>query len=1405
MKKNKIRKNFNIFLVFIMFINLINLNISYADTNIDVKAPVNMVRNINKNQVLLNEEFTVNYKFQPQPIPIGDIVPEAYLKDKEIVIVMDTSGSMDWDLQGNDPWWNEDSRMDIAKSAANLFIDKLKNDERVEVSLVSYSDIAEVENFNGNKFLKIFEGNNSNTIKNRINNLTPYGSTNIGDGLRRAYYTLINEGESNARKFIVFLTDGSPTAFSFDDIKTTSPSWWSNGIGIKVVNEREYDVKKIINATYKTDSGKANKYFYNWNSDDYNDYSLNYAKTIAEMIKSNNDIESFFIAFSQGSNTNKLKEISEEANGYYKEAMTDEAINEVYEKLSEQIASDLPIHAIYFQETFPDGLEITDVPNGMEVNGQTITGDIGSIMYNLNEETNQFEAEPFEFSIKLKAKQTGDYTLGKNNSSLISYTDIDGTADTKKYFPESNISVYEQNPPQIQASIKNIAANSNEYTLTITVDESSNIKVYNIRDKELWAGYKNKGTFSITLNKADLVGNYIKIKAVDKFNNSVIENTPVINIISIDLDDDLNINGKIDGTINIQTEPNSTITEIKLNDVIIANDKLTDNGQYSHITDFNIGDNIIDIKAVNEYGNISILSETVFVENVEAPLAEVIVQVTDATGLIEPKLDTEGSDETEVIRQIDPVKLKGDAIAGITINGDRLETKEYQFVEVDNENEVPRMPTDGWIDLGDPDVTIVESNTFEAYPDLIKDKQGYLSVKHYDYSGDHSTREITFGNPTNDGVVHQKAEIDSHNYYNDEDGTPVFFGDSMISSTGGANKAMKVWGYFVPKETGRYKLGAFSDDGAYGYIIIDGDKKEFVEDWRIAPPENRSNDVEFDLEAGKVYPIYMEWYEGQPVRKAFVPIYKINNSNWINIPKDCFYPSSDNTPGLVNTAYFEKSTLDNQVQFPNKTGIYYIAINTTNKKGTSESEREILYGPFIYDKTSPKNASIIINNGDQYTRDNDVKLALEATDAVEMIISENSDFSGANWEDYTSIKSFTLSTGDGIKTVYVKYRDEAGNETGVVNDSIYLDTTAPSGYSAEIDQEVINRSNEKELSFTFGDAEVGAIYNFIITSDGGTAEVTGSGRITDSNQQISGIDVSGLEDGVLTLKVTLTDEAGNTGEEVTDTVNKDLQIIITIDEPIMTDNIIQIDERDKVEISGTGDIGIKVKVNIKDKIGNYIETPETTIGEDGKYKFSGIDITSLEIGVLDITAIATDLSGNQETVTKKVNILIDISLLNISRTDENDNVKLAPFKDLSGNYSGELKIVSRFKIDQGVDELVLNFTENPNIKLEYLNLKKLNEEGNQYDDEFSYVNDRAGDGTNNSIHIGSQSQKLQSGTYDCFLTVEMWGIPQEKINNDEDVIDYILQLDEVILDDKYNYPQINKVIDIIIVELPNLL
>jgi hypothetical protein len=58
-----------------------------------------------------------------------------------------------------------------------------------------------------------------------------------------------------------------------------------------------------------------------------------------------------------------------------------------------------------------------------------------------------------------------------------------------------------------------------------------------------------------------------------------------------------------------------------------------------------------------------------------------------------------------------------------------------------------------------------------------------------------------------------------------------------------------------------------------------------------------------------------------------------------------------------------------------------------------------------------------------------------------MELSNSSNFASSTWQPYATTLPWTLTSGAGSKTVYVKYRGISGSEIGAANDSI--DLTVP--------------------------------------------------------------------------------------------------------------------------------------------------------------------------------------------------------------------------------------------------------------------------------------------------------------------------------------------------------------------------
>jgi hypothetical protein len=62
-----------------------------------------------------------------------------------------------------------------------------------------------------------------------------------------------------------------------------------------------------------------------------------------------------------------------------------------------------------------------------------------------------------------------------------------------------------------------------------------------------------------------------------------------------------------------------------------------------------------------------------------------------------------------------------------------------------------------------------------------------------------------------------------------------------------------------------------------------------------------------------------------------------------------------------------------------------------------------------------------------------------------MRISNDGTFDSEPWEAFAASKPWTITAGDALKTVYIKFRDVAGNESGAFTDTITLETVLPTG------------------------------------------------------------------------------------------------------------------------------------------------------------------------------------------------------------------------------------------------------------------------------------------------------------------------------------------------------------------------
>ena len=109
-----------------------------------------------------------------------------------------------------------------------------------------------------------------------------------------------------------------------------------------------------------------------------------------------------------------------------------------------------------------------------------------------------------------------------------------------------------------------------------------------------------------------------------------------------------------------------------------------------------------------------------------------------------------------------------------------------------------------------------------------------------------------------------------------------------------------------------------------------------------------------------------------------------------------------------------------------------------------------------------------------------------------------------------------------------------------------LDNQVPTGHSVTFDAGLYGPATASSVSFTIDDPEIYSTYSYTITSSGGAGSVTGSGTVPlpnagdPSELQVTGVDISSLPSGTVTVSVVLTDDSSNAAPAVTNTATLDL-------------------------------------------------------------------------------------------------------------------------------------------------------------------------------------------------------------------------------------------------------------------------
>ena len=243
---------------------------------------------------------------KPEPQPI------------DIVLVLDTSGSMAYDFNGYETWFAKDRRITALKSAVKDFIDNADTQnsqiadasKKINIALVRFADNSSIL-----QNLTTCEGKNATILKNRVDNLYPDGATRADLGMEKAESVLNGTGaRANAKKVVIFFTDGKPTSYNGYEDKVAGRA--VNAAGrIKNANGTIYAVGIFAGAKPEDVTSKENKFM--------NAVSSNYPAATAT---------NFSITLNKGEN-----------KGYYKTAKNASELNAVFNDIFKDSTSNPPV------------------------------------------------------------------------------------------------------------------------------------------------------------------------------------------------------------------------------------------------------------------------------------------------------------------------------------------------------------------------------------------------------------------------------------------------------------------------------------------------------------------------------------------------------------------------------------------------------------------------------------------------------------------------------------------------------------------------------------------------------------------------------------------------------------------------------------------------------------------------------------------------------------------------------------------------------------------------------------------------------------------------------------------------------------------------------------------------------
>ena len=385
--------------------------------------------NVKANDVASKPNFKITeLNATPNPAKVGEdilvsgkIVPEDFetaVQPKEIVLVLDTSGSMSEEIASNKKCteqkifnycikhnkfgdhYETSTRIAELKKAAKSFIDTMKDVPNLKIGIIKYASDATI--------VSDLKSANDLSLTTAINGLNANGGTNIREGLRKATY-LLNKGNSNANKTVVLMTDGNPTYYSkYDQLDDTDPTPY--GTGNSTTSETMTYTKNL--AKDQIGSRQYNAYSIGYGLDTSGSTYLKQIHAAMKNLSTNTDLS--------------------EKDGFF--SKSDGSITEIFNQIAENIKNSYELKEVSLDIDFNQSFKLN-------IGGSVIK--VGNILYERtsNDEYTRktgkviYHAEPVNFSFMVKGSQVGQL------QSILDNIDINFLFEKENITVSSNVDV----------------------------------------------------------------------------------------------------------------------------------------------------------------------------------------------------------------------------------------------------------------------------------------------------------------------------------------------------------------------------------------------------------------------------------------------------------------------------------------------------------------------------------------------------------------------------------------------------------------------------------------------------------------------------------------------------------------------------------------------------------------------------------------------------------------------------------------------------------------------------------------------------------------------------------------------------------------------------------------------------